>query len=265
MSTPPFSLRPGPDPDLVHGHGHGPAQRHIGGVQHAQVQHLRGQARAGGLRHGAVVEVAGLRAEGARARDLHGVLAAAEAAYRARLHRPEGRAALDYLHRRGLSDETINRFGLGWSGEGRGALAAELKAEGIEPAQLVEAGLMKAREEGGGGFSDFFFNRVMFPIRDRRGRTISFGGRTLGDGWSHRGVRTERYLYGTDGVDTFLYDRLLDPDEMVNLVDDPAYAGVRSTLELRRRELIDCAGWTCNQQFGPVPEPVTTAAREPSS
>ena len=73
-----------------------------------------------------------------RARDLHGVLAAAEAAFRARLHRPEGRAALDYLRKRGLTDETIARFGLGWSGEGRGALAAELKAEGIEPPQLVE-------------------------------------------------------------------------------------------------------------------------------
>jgi arylsulfatase A-like enzyme len=100
------------------------------------------------------------------------------------------------------------------------------------------------------------------PFRDT---TLIQTGRTLGDGWSHRGVRTERYLYGTDGVDTFLYDRLLDPDEMVNLVDDPAYAGVRATLEVRRRELVDCAGWTCNQQFGPVPEPVTTAAREPSS
>jgi DNA primase len=139
-----------------------------------------------------------------RARDLHGVLLAAEAAYRARLQRPEGRPALDYLRNRGLTDETIARFGLGWSGEGRGALAAELKAEGIEPAQLVEAGLMKAREEGG-GFSDFFFNRVMFPIRDRRGRTISFGGRILGDGQPKyvNGPETalfqkRRSLYGLD-------------------------------------------------------------------
>ncbi|WP_299928263.1 sulfatase [uncultured Nocardioides sp.] len=95
------------------------------------------------------------------------------------------------------------------------------------------------------------------PFRDT---TLIQTGRTLGNGWSHRGVRTERYLYGTDGLDTFLYDRLLDPYEMVNLADDPAYAGVRSTLEMRRRELVDCAGWTCNQQFGPVPEPVTGTA-----
>lgn len=142
-----------------------------------------------------------------RARDLHGVLAAAEAAYRRRLFLPEGRAALDYLRRRGLSDETIARFGLGWSGEGRGALAAELKPEGIEPPQLVAAGLMKPRDPDRpeAGLSDMFFGRVMFPIRDRRGRTISFGGRILGDGQPKyvNGPETELFrkrqgLYGLD-------------------------------------------------------------------
>lgn len=142
-----------------------------------------------------------------RARDLHGVLAAAEAAFRRRLLLPEGRAALDYLRRRGLAEETIARFGLGWSGEGRGALAADLKAEGIETPQLVEAGLMKWRdpEDPGAGAVDLFFNRVMFPIRDRRGRVISFGGRILGDGQPKyvNGPETalfqkRRSLYGLD-------------------------------------------------------------------
>jgi DNA primase len=119
-----------------------------------------------------------------RARDLSDVLAAAEATFRRRLHLPEGKPALDYLRRRGLSDETIARFGIGWSGEGRGALAADLRTAGIEVAQLVEAGLMKPRdpEVPDGAAVDLYFNRVMFPIRDRRGRVISFGGRILGDG-----------------------------------------------------------------------------------
>ena len=90
-----------------------------------------------------------------------------------------------------------------------------------------------------------------------RDTTLIQTGRTLGDGWSHRGVRTDRYLYGTDGADGFLYDRLADPDEQVNLIDDPAYDAVRAALELRRTELLDCAGWTCNQDFGPLPEPLS--------
>ena len=90
-----------------------------------------------------------------------------------------------------------------------------------------------------------------------RDTTLIQTGRTLGDGWSHRGVRTERYLYGTDGTDGFLYDHLVDPDEMVNVIDDPAYAAVRAALDLRRIELVECAGWTCNQVFGALPEPST--------
>jgi DNA primase len=113
--------------------------------------------------------------------DLGAVLEAAQVSYHRRLFLPEGRHALDYLHRRGLSEQTIHRFGLGWSGEGRGALAADLGREDITADQLIEAGLMRRDDETGRAF-DLFFNRVMFPIRDRRGRVISFGGRILGDG-----------------------------------------------------------------------------------
>lgn len=132
------------------------------------------------------------------------VLQAAEAAYIRRLHLPEGRAALDYLRGRGLTDETIERFGLGWSGEGRGALAADLTRDGITADQLVEAGLLRCDDESGRTY-DLFFNRVMFPIRDRRGRTISFGGRIMGDGQPKyvNGPETDlfskrRNLYGLD-------------------------------------------------------------------
>ena len=112
--------------------------------------------------------------------DLSDVLARAAAFFQARLHLPEGRAALDYLRGRGLTDETISRFGLGWSGDGRGALGAELARDSITPDQLFEAGLL--RENEAGERRELFYNRVMFPIRDRRGRVISFGGRILGDG-----------------------------------------------------------------------------------
>jgi DNA primase len=135
---------------------------------------------------------------------LAGVLEAAQAGFHRRLFLPEGRHALAYLRGRGLSEDTIRRFGLGWSGEGRGALLADLGREGITPEQLVDAGLMRRDDETGRTF-DLFFSRVMFPIRDRRGRVISFGGRTLGDGQPKylNGPETalfakRRTLYGLD-------------------------------------------------------------------
>ena len=136
--------------------------------------------------------------------DLVGVLEAAAASYQRRLFLPEGKLARDYLTNRGLSDDTIRRYGRGWSGEGRGAIAADLGREGVTQDQLVDSGLMRRDDETGRVF-DLFFNRVMFPIRDRRGRTISFGGRIMGDGQPKyvNGPETalfskRRTLYGLD-------------------------------------------------------------------
>ena len=136
--------------------------------------------------------------------DLGAVLEAAQASYQRRLFLPEGRHALGYLLGRGLSEPTIQRFGLGWSGEGRGTLLADLGREGVTADQLIECGLMRHDDETGRTF-DLFFNRVMFPIRDRRGRVISFGGRILADGQPKyvNGPETalfskRRTLYGLD-------------------------------------------------------------------
>ncbi len=115
----------------------------------------------------------------ARRAGLSDVLEAACKQYQLWLWGQEGRPALDYLRGRGLADDTIRRFQLGWSGEGRGAIAAALRGQNIKPNQLIEAGLMKQSERGP---TDMFFGRVMFPIRDRRGALISFGGRIMGDG-----------------------------------------------------------------------------------
>lgn len=112
--------------------------------------------------------------------DLHEVLEAAQAGFVRRLREPEGAAGLAYLRGRGLADETITRFGLGWSGEGRGGLIAELGRAGIDPARMLDAGLLREAEDGGAA-REALYNRVTFPIRDRKGRLISFGGRTLGD------------------------------------------------------------------------------------
>ena len=113
-----------------------------------------------------------------RLMDLHEVLAAAGEVYRRRLFEADGARALSYLRGRGLSDATIAVFGLGWSGDGRGL--ARALPDATEEA-LLECGLLRDPGEGQAR-RELFFNRVMFPIRDRRGREISFGGRTLGDG-----------------------------------------------------------------------------------
>lgn len=115
----------------------------------------------------------------ARQAGISEVLEAAAVTYARWLYEPQGKAALEYLRGRGLTDETIKRFGLGWSGEGRGQIAGALRGKDIKPEQLVEAGVMK---QGDNSPVDMFFSRVMFPIRDRRGAVISFGGRIMGDG-----------------------------------------------------------------------------------
>jgi len=136
--------------------------------------------------------------------DLQGVLDAAKTYYQQRLAAPGGATAMAYLRQRGLTDDTIARFGLGWSGEGRGALASALAGQDITQDQLLQAGLLRTGEDGQIR-GELFFNRVMFPIRDRTGRMISFGGRILGDGQPKyvNGPETplfskRRTLYGLD-------------------------------------------------------------------
>ncbi len=116
----------------------------------------------------------------ARRATLHDVLDAACAFFEAALRAPEGREGLAYLKRRGLSDDTIARFRLGWAPQGQGGLKAALAAKGAPEALLAEAGLVRAADDG--RVFDMFRGRVTFPITDRRGRPIAFGARTLGDG-----------------------------------------------------------------------------------
>src|SRR5437667_3456676 len=106
-------------------------------------------------------------------------LAAAADFYEARLWSPAGARAHEYLTARGLDEATIRRFRLGWASDDRQALRRALGGEFPE-ALLHEAGLLR-RPEGGGDPYDYFRGRVLFPIGDRAGRVIAFGGRTLGE------------------------------------------------------------------------------------
>lgn len=90
-----------------------------------------------------------------------------------------GEKAFSYLKNRGLSDETITKFGLGYSDVYSDDLYKYLKSKGYKDDELKIAGLVKFDEKY--GFSDCFKNRVMFPIIDMNNRVIGFGGRVMGD------------------------------------------------------------------------------------
>ena len=98
--------------------------------------------------------------------------------YFALLKSPRGKPGYDYLTGRGLSDETILHFGLGYAGQGGGELYQYMKKEGYSDSVLKETGLFKMDERGA---YDKFWNRVMFPIMDANNRVIGFGGRVMGD------------------------------------------------------------------------------------
>ena len=114
-----------------------------------------------------------------RQKTLLDTLEAATVFYEAQLWSPAGQSARDYLKARGLDTDTIRRFRLGWASDDRQALRRALEGNYSEPL-LVEAGLLHRREDGEP--FDYFRNRLIFPIGDRAGRTIAFGGRVLGDG-----------------------------------------------------------------------------------
>ncbi len=119
------------------------------------------------------------REKAQRQRTLLEALAAAAAFYESQLWSPAGLRGREYLDRRGLDEETMRRFRLGWAGDDRNALRRALTPEFPVPL-LMEAGLLHASDYGGEPY-DYFRERVIFPIGDRAGRVIAFGGRALGD------------------------------------------------------------------------------------
>jgi DNA primase len=113
-------------------------------------------------------------------RTLYAVNEAAARWLAGRLDSPQGAEAAAYLAKRGLDRTTILRFGLGYAPGDRTALKRALQAEGYGEPCAIEAGLLVQPEDGGPSF-DRFRHRVMFPIHDRRGRIVGFGGRALGE------------------------------------------------------------------------------------
>jgi DNA primase len=121
-----------------------------------------------------------LRQQLSRRDHLHRALALASGWFRSQLKSASGTEALAYLRdQRGLSDATMETFALGYAPDQWDGLLKHLQhVEGLSPELLESAGLVVPRK-GGNGFYDRFRGRVIVPIRDRQGRVIGFGGRSL--------------------------------------------------------------------------------------
>lgn len=113
---------------------------------------------------------------------------------------PEGRRALDYLAKRGVSEETRKAFRLGYAPNSYDAMGNYLRSRGASRTQIERSGLVSLRETG--GFYDRFRSRLMFPIGDTQGRVVAFGGRILGDGEPKYLNSPETALY-TKGMHLF--------------------------------------------------------------
>lgn len=117
----------------------------------------------------------------AKTTTLYDVMEKVAAWYEEQLKQGAGEGARAYIAKRKLTDETVATFRLGYAPDSRGALKAAMLARDVTEQQMLDCGLLIKPEDGGDSY-DRFRGRLMFPIRDPRGRVIAFGGRILGDG-----------------------------------------------------------------------------------
>ncbi len=111
-------------------------------------------------------------------KSLHDVIELAAMFFEAQLQASGGRVARDYLASRALNEATAKQFRLGYAPASGNGLIEHLTAKNVTMDDMIAAGLARPAE-GERGVRDFFFNRLMFPITDGRGRTVAFGGRGL--------------------------------------------------------------------------------------
>lgn len=119
----------------------------------------------------------GKKAATKRNRDLYDLMEEASHYYQLQLKSTP--QAVEYLKNRGLDTQTSKQFGIGFSPDSWGAIKSHLSHH-YTTRQLLDTGLLIQKEDTGKIY-DRFRNRIMFPIRDKRGRVIGFGGRVMGD------------------------------------------------------------------------------------
>ena len=134
--------------------------------------------------------------------------------YHKRLYRPESKAGQDYVKQRKLTNETLEMYNLGFSGN-YDELYKVLKKEGFQDEEILESGLVKKNENK--TYVDFYRDRFMIPILDVRNRVIAFGGRVLGDAKRYKYLNSPenivyskgKHLFGLNVAKKFEHKKLL--------------------------------------------------------
>ena len=119
--------------------------------------------------------------------EMYGANREAARFFHAKLYSPEGRAGLEYFYSRGLTDDTIRRFGLGYAPDSWHDLENYLVSKGYSQQILYEANILRSTVKNGKRYYyDAFKNRAMFPVIDLRGNVVAFSGRRIHDTDSDR-------------------------------------------------------------------------------
>lgn len=121
------------------------------------------------------------------------ILSESQQFFLSQIRNSSGVRAREYLTGRNLSEQTIKKLGIGWAPSGN-LLSAHLLHKGYSESQLMESGVALGSSQDQRGIYDRFRERILFPISDRRGRVISFGGRFIGKSSSG----TPKYINGPD-------------------------------------------------------------------
>ncbi|HHF2857013.1 TPA: DNA primase [Vibrio diabolicus] len=122
----------------------------------------------------------GPQASSSEKRNLYDLMGSIAQFYRNQLKQPASKVAIEYLKDRGLSGEIVQKFGIGYVADEWDLVRKNFGQNQENQDMLVTGGMLIENDKG--NRYDRFRGRVMFPIRDRRGRVIGFGGRVLGDG-----------------------------------------------------------------------------------
>lgn len=120
------------------------------------------------------------KANSEQKRNLYDLMGSIGQFYRDQLKQPKSKVAIDYLKERGLSGQIVQKFGIGYVADEWDLVRKNFGQTPQTQEMLVSGGMLIENDKG--NRYDRFRGRVMFPIRDRRGRVIGFGGRVIGDG-----------------------------------------------------------------------------------